>query len=339
MKLSVWLLPSILLCIWIVVIFIVTSIVIKVLKRLAKKTRNKLDDIVADSIHTPLVLILLAAGIKFWMGAVPLPAKASEYTQIIVIVFFIFGIILFLDKLLLNWINMYSKRVEFVKTSGNVLKTLFRIILLAIAGLIILDSLGISITPLVASLGVGGLAVALALQDTLSNFFSGIHILIDKPVKVGDYIKLESGEEGYVTQIGWRSTRVRMLSNNELILPNSKFANTLITNFCSPKPELSIYIDVGVSYDSDLEYVEKVTIDVGKNVLTEMTGGITEFEPLIRYKTFGDFSVNFTVILRVKEYVDKYLVTHEFIKRLHKRYKKEGIVIPFPITTVELKKD
>jgi small-conductance mechanosensitive channel len=236
-----------------------------------------------------------------------------------------------------NWIREYKTRIDFIKTSSGIIKTIFRIVVFSIALLIVLDSLGVSISPLLASLGIGSLAVALALQGTLSNFFSGLYILIDKPIKVGDYVQLESGDKGYVAKIGWRSTQIRMLPNNIVVIPNAKLADTQIINYHLPVREMSVLIDVGVSYASDLEHVERVTIDVGKKTLTDIKGGVTEFEPFIRYHTFDDFSINFTVILRVEEFVDQYLVKHEFIKRLHKRYKDEGIEIPFPITTVHLK--
>jgi len=150
---------------------------------------------------------------------------------------------------------------------------------------------------------------------------------------------LESGQEGYVMQIGWRSTRVRMLPNNILIVPNTKLVSSQITNFYLPETEMAVLVQVGVSYQSDLEKVERVTIEVAKQVLQEVEGGVKEFDPFIRYHTFSDFSINFTVILRAKEYVSKYLITHEFIKRLHRRYQQEGIEIPFPIRTVYMKSE
>jgi small-conductance mechanosensitive channel len=203
--------------------------------------------------------------------------------------------------------------------------------------LIILDRLKITITPFLASLGIGGLVVALALQDTLANFFSGIYIFFDKPVRIGDYIMLESGQEGYVTQIGWRNTRIRMLPNNVIIVPKAKLVSTQITNFYLPETEMAVLVQVGVSYGSDLEKVERVTIEVAKEVLQQVEGGVKEFEPFIRYHTFSDFSINFTVILRAKEYVGKFLITHEFIKRLHRRYQSDGIEIPFPIRTIYMR--
>lgn len=184
---------------------------------------------------------------------------------------------------------------------------------------------------------MGSLAVALALQSTLANLFSGFYLLLDKPVKAGDFIKLESGEEGYVDAIGWRSTRIRMLANNTIVLPNSKLSETQVLNYYLPEPECAVLVQVGVDYASDLEKVEKVTIEVARGIQKEVEGAVTGFEPFIRYHTFADSSINFTVILRAKEFTANYLMKHEFIKRLHARYLKEGIVIPFPQRTVEFR--
>jgi len=128
-----------------------------------------------------------------------------------------------------------------------------------------------------------------------------------------------------------------MLPNNTIIIPNSRVVNSQIINYYRPQKEMAARVQVGVSYDSDLDHVERVTVEVAREVLRDTPGGMKEFAPFIRYHTFGDFSINFTVILRVQEYVDRYLVTHEFVKRLHKRYNQEGIEIPFPIQTVQFK--
>ncbi|HID93430.1 MAG TPA: mechanosensitive ion channel family protein [bacterium (Candidatus Stahlbacteria)] len=332
-----WLFGLFLLVAWIGFVFFLVPLLMKPLFGIARRTKSKLDDILIRSIPRPLTLVLIALGVKVFVDTVSLPVNVARYTRVAMLILFVFGIILFVDGLVVNWIREYRKRIEFVKTSSGVIKTLFRIIVFGVALLIILDSLGVSISPLLASLGIGSLAIALALQGTLSNLFSGLYILIDRPIKVGDYIRLESGEQGYVERIGWRSTQIRMLPNNIVVIPNAKLADTQIINYYLPEREMSVLVDVGVSYDSDLEHVESVTIDVAKKTLADIKGGVTEFNPFIRYHTFGDFSINFTVILRVKEYVDKYQVRHEFIKRLHKRYKEEGIEIPFPIRTVHLK--
>ncbi|MDI6784396.1 MAG: mechanosensitive ion channel family protein, partial [bacterium] len=205
--------------------------------------------------------------------------------------------------------------------------------------LVILQTLGLSITPILTALGVGGLAVALALRETLSNLFSGLHILASKQIKPGDYVKLDSGEEGYITDITWRNTTIKTLANNMVIVPNSKLASAIITNFHLPENNVKVYIPVGVSYTSDLEKVEKVTVEVAKEIMQEIPGGVPEFDPVIRYSEFADSSIKFTVVMYAKDFIDQYLIKHEFIKRLHKRYITEGIEIPFPIRTVYMKKE
>ena len=207
-------------------------------------------------------------------------------------------------------------------------------IVAAVGGLVILNGLGLSIAPMLAALGVGGIAVALALQEPLANFFAGVFITLAGQIRVGDYVRLDSGGEGYVVDFSWRSTRLRMLSNNLVVVPNAKLAQAIVVNHHLPSEDLAVLIEVGVDYASDLAHVERVVGKVGREVMAEVPGGVPDFQPFIRYHTFGDSSVNFSVILRAKEFVDQYLVKHEFVKRLHARFDREGIVIPFPIRTL-----
>jgi small-conductance mechanosensitive channel len=125
-----------------------------------------------------------------------------------------------------------------------------------------------------------------------------------------------------------------MLANNLIVVPNAKLAQAIVVNHHLPSQDLAVLVDVGVDYASDLRHVERVVADVGRGVMRDVTGGVPEFEPFIRYHTFADSSINFTVILRAKEFVDQFLVKHEFVKRLHTRFNDEGIVIPFPIRTI-----
>ena len=207
--------------------------------------------------------------------------------------------------------------------------------LVAVIGfLVILNGLGLSITPMLTALGVGGLAVALALQEPLANFFAGFFITLAGQIRVGDYLKLDSGQEGYVVDFSWRSTRLRMLANNVVLVPNAKLAQAIVVNHHLPSPDMAVLVEIGVDYASDLRHVERVVTEVGRDVMSGVPGGVTEFEPFIRYHTFGDSSIDFTVILRAREFVDQYLIKHEFIKRLQARFDQEGIVIPFPIRTL-----
>jgi small-conductance mechanosensitive channel len=200
--------------------------------------------------------------------------------------------------------------------------------------LVVLNGLGLSITPMLTALGVGGLAVALALQEPLANFFAGVFITLAGQIRVGDYVRLDSGQEGYVVDFSWRTTRLRMLANNLVLVPNAKLSQAIVVNHHLPSQDLAVLVEVGVDYASDLAHVEQVVADVGRSVMADVRGAVPGFEPFIRYHTFADSSINFTVILRGAEFVDQYLIKHEFIKRLHTRFAREGIVIPFPIRTL-----
>ena len=218
--------------------------------------------------------------------------------------------------------------------SATIFVSITKVVVWTIGALVLLDSLGVAITPLLTALGVGGLAVALALQDTLSNLFAGVHILASRKVQPGDFIQLDNGMEGYIVDTNWRNTIIRQLPNNILVVPNATVASSIITNFHLPERELSVTVPVGVSYDSDLEHVEQVTLEVGQEVMREVEGAVAAHEPVIRYTGFGGSSVNFNVILRAAEVTTRAVVTHEFIKRLHRRYQKEGIDFQSPTEAV-----
>lgn len=309
--------------------------------RLTRKTKTKIDDIILDAIKTPIVAIFLIVGVQIGMEQaefIPYHTTIMQYLPTISYLLIILIATLVTARITAGILKHFGTVRPSVRALMPTLQKIMKIIVYFVAFLLILNGLGIEVTALVAAFGIGGLAVAFALQGTLSEFFAGIYIMSDRPVRVGDYVELESGRKGYVIDVGWRSTRIRELPNNIIVVPNSKLAGSIITNYYLPEQEMACLVQVGVAYNSDLEKVERVTIDVGKKVLKKVTGGVPEFEPFIRYHTFSDFSINFTVILRVKEFVDKYLITHEFVKELHKRYKKEGIEIPFPIRTVYMRK-
>ena len=309
--------------------------------RFAKKTKTKIDDIIVEAVKIPIIIIPALVGLNLALQPryITLPDWIAPHTSLIFELLIAVIVILTVTKITSGLIKYYGVVRPSVKTIVPTVDKIFKAFIAFIGFMIVLHVLGVPITAPLAAAGIGGIAIAFALQSTLNDFLSGIYIMADRPVRVGDYIELETGQKGYVVSVGWRSTRIRELPNDIIIIPNSKLASTIVTNYYLPEREMACLVQVGVSYGSDLEKVEKVTIDVAKKVMSRVPGGVKEFEPFIRYHTFSDFSINFTFILRVNEYVDKYLLTHEFIKELHKRYKKEGIVIPFPIRTVYMKRE
>lgn len=319
--------------------FIIRRILFGYLKKITQKTETHIDDIVIDAVKKPFILWCIILGISMAIRITNFPEKIVIFADKILISLWIISFTLMIAKIISKVIEVYISGRKGTPQMSSLTQNVASWTIIAVGLLIILDKLGISITPIITALGVGGLAVALALQDTLSNLFAGFHITLSKQIRVGDYIKLDTGQEGYVVDIGWRNTRIRELSNNMIMISNSKLAQAIVTNYYLPEKDLAVLVQVGVHYSSNLEKVEKVTIEVAKNVLETVKGGDKSFEPFIRYHTFSDSSINFTVILRGLEFTDKFLITHEFIKRLKVRYDKEGIMIPFPIRTVYMAKE
>jgi len=199
---------------------------------------------------------------------------------------------------------------------------------------VLLDYLGISISPMIAGLGLSGLAVALALQPTLGNFFAGTQIVSDQLVRVGDYIELDSGAKGYVVDVGWRSTRVRTTFNNLTIIPNSRLVDSIVTNYHGPEMELAVIVESGVSYSSDLAQVEDVALAVAREIIEELPEAIKTREPWFAYEEFGDSNINFWVWLYATDRLGSFRVKNELIKRLHARFAEEGITINYPVRLI-----
>ena len=208
-------------------------------------------------------------------------------------------------------------------------------IIYAIGGLLILDLLTININPLVASLGLGGLAVALAVQPTLANLFAGSYVMTEGIIHPGDYIELDGGTAGYVVEVSWRSTRLRAWGNNLVVVPNAKFAETIITNYNQPLPAVNVYLTCGVSYDSDLDWVEDVCMEVMGEELETNPDAIKEYGAWFAFDSFSDSNVNFWLFIQAKDRLGSYTLQSGLIKRLHGRFREEGIVINYPMRTLQ----
>jgi small-conductance mechanosensitive channel len=333
-----WLTPALKFAVAILIGFIVEFVVLPWLARLAQRTDWPGDDLLVQALHG--AVMLWSALIGFYLAWIDLFNQEVPFATIITVpmleqiitVIIMLSITVVVVRISSEWLNIYGGRGDI--PSVSILKNIIRLIIASVSILIILEYLDISVTPALAALGVTGLALSLALQETLSNLFSGILLVASNQVRPGNYVRLGTGEEGYVTDINWRTTKIRQLANNMVIVPNAVMTSAIVLNYDEPEQELSILFDVGVSYDSDLEHVERVTIEVARETMEEVDGGMPDVDPFIRYNQFAAYSINFTVIMRGKEFVNQYLIKHEFVKRLHRRYREEGINIPFPIQTL-----
>jgi len=305
------------------------------LSKFISKTEFPASQLILASLQRIPSLVFLLLGIYTAILLMPIDPKLSGTLQKILIAVSLYTIFLVLAKLAAGFVRLSSQRIEGL--SASLLSNLAQSLVLLLGVLIILQTFDIAITPIIATLGIGGLAVALAFQDTFSNLFSGLYLIISRQVKAGDYIKLASGEEGYVHDINWRNTTILELPNNIIVVPNSKLASAIFKNYHLPVKEIMLQVPVNVSYDSNLDEVERITVEVAQAVMQTVSGGVPEFQPFIRYQSFEDFSIHLIVFLRVNEFFDQRLVKHEFIKQLHKRYQTEEIEIPFPTRNVYFK--
>ncbi len=304
------------------------------LQKLAKRTAFKMDDLLLESVARQIIIWLGLAAIYYIAKTTDFLQPYSTNLIKIVALILIVTITFAISKFLIGMIDVWSANQGRSLPSTIIFVNLIRAIILTIGLLVALDFIGVSITPMLTALGVGGLAISLALKDTLSDVFAGLHILLSKKVEVGDFIELESGQTGNITNITWRNTTILERTNNVYNVPNSRLSNAIIKNFDAVDKTFSARIPVGVAYESDLDHVEKITIEVAKEVIREIKGHDPNFTPFIRYSDFGESSINFKVFFKVLDYGAQYPIIHNFIKKLLIRYNKEGITIPFPIRTL-----
>ena len=315
---------------------VVQRLLARTLHAMAKRTANEWDDIVVESLRGLAVLWFALAGLALVLRLVPLPLEVALIVRRAVGVLGILSAAIFFTRLARKSIYTYIDRQ--VEVPSSIFKNFATVLIYAVAFLFVLDYLGVSIAPLLTALGVSGLAVALALQDTLSNLFAGLNILMTRKIRPGDYIRLESGEEGEVCDITWRNTTIRAPEDNMIVVPNAKLAAAIYTNTHLPETEMGYFLPVTVAFDNDLDKVERVTIDVARQVLAPPERAIAGFEPYIRYNAYTDLGVRLSVGLRIKEYQQQYRIRHDFYKRLHERYRAEGIKVAVPPRAVTIDK-
>ena len=321
-----------------VVGIVLEFVVIRRAHKLAERTRFKWDDLLISSLRGVATTWSGAGGVYLALNVgTPDPLLLSTMQSVLMVVV-IGSVVIAGTRAVGGAVEMVSARAGGALESPTLVVNLARIAVATLGFFIILQNLGIDITALITALGIGGIAIALALQDTLGNLFAGIQIILSKQVRQRDYIRLSSGEEGWVTDVKGRNTTIQTFPDGNLVtVPNSMLASSIVKNFSMPRRALWVTLEVGVSYDSDLNHVEAVALEVAKQVLEEVDGGVPGEDPVVRYHTFGDSSVNFDVRMMVREFESQGPVRHEFIKRLHSRFADEGIEIPFPIRTVMMK--
>ncbi|MBI4338268.1 MAG: mechanosensitive ion channel family protein [Chloroflexi bacterium] len=309
----------------------------RVAKHLAGRSKTTLDDKIIEAVRLPIFLFVLVQGALLALTSVSFLDQWQRYINqgwiVAIIVVATYAARRIFNALILWYGEEIGARTgsDVAKRLPMVMRRVLNVLLYAVAALLILDYLGIPISPLLAGLGIGGLAAALAFQPTLSNFFAGTYIMTDGAIKPGDYIEMDGGVGGTVVDIGWRTTKVRNIQNNLVIIPNSKLADAIVTNFQAPTPEMNTIVTGGVSYESDLAHVEKVILEVASEVIRDVPEAVKDATPAVGFDKFDDSNINFWVFLRAKDRGASFKVKSELIKRLHARFAREGIEINYPV--------
>lgn len=305
--------------------------------KIVKKTESELDNKLLERLLPPLfwLLIVCSAGFAYYHTGI-----FSEGS------FFVEAMLKILAALLTSFLIIRAATVMLHKatrtgdedTTPRLLDFLVTLVVLSIAMIMILAHFKVEITPLLTTLGVGGLAVGLALKDMLENLFAGLYILSTHPIKIGDYIEMEDGKvKGYVKDINWRQTRIKTPLKETIIVPNNRITNTVITNVYQPRKHMRFSVDVGVAPEMDLEKVEKITMKVANKVQKKSESAVTAADPLIRFHTFGESNIIFSVLLVAKSWPLHHKVRHDFIKELKAEYDKKKIEMAPPTRKVFLK--
>ncbi len=322
------------------VLFVLRSFSFGLLRRWSEKSEEKIGAIVIDTFRTPSFYLCIAIGLHSGLSTSELPARYVFYLTKVIHVVVIFSITYACANLSGDIFRNYIQKSNLPIPPTGLAYGIVKGAVFAVGFLIILGALGIAIAPLLTALGVGGLAVALALKDSLENLFAGIHILMERSVRIGDLIRLETGQEGRVEDITWRTTRIRVLSNNMVIIPNSKLAQSIVTNYYLPDKTIFIGIAVAVGYESDVEKAEKAIAEEARKAVGEVAGLLGEPEPSVTMTSgYKEGAIEFTVGCNVSEYTEQYSVQDELRRRILKRLRDEGIAVPLPARAVYIKKD
>ena len=331
---NTWFIPAIIVFIGIVLGMIFKQVIHTRLKKAALTSEWEGDDIILHAVESQIVLWFFWAALSLALRDVEIAEPFGLYVSNFLIIILMASITHAAAKLIVGLLDLWSKKQGGGFPSTTMFTNFVWITVYSIGLLVILDALDISIAPMLTALGIGGLAVSLALKDTLTDVFAGLHILLSKKVQPGDFVSLDSGEMGYIQNITWRNTKMLERTNNIIHIPNTKLSNAIIKNYDSGDPSFSVKIPVGVGYDSDLDVVERVVMEVANDLHQNMDEMNKKSTPSFKFRGFGQSSIDFMVYFRGNKYGDQNPIIHAFVKKLHKRFNEEGIEIPFPMRTV-----
>lgn len=322
--------------------WLLTFIFKKILFKWAKRTPNKLDDKLLTIVEPLIFGGLMLWGLYMAFAELAFVQGYMEILNSVTRVLFIILVLVVSIRLIAAIFSWLMGNGRLKKQQKGLILTIEKILNVAVyflGFLFVLDTVGISISPLVASLGIGGLAVSLALQPTLSNYFAGLYLAADTFLQVKDYIILNDDIEGEIVDIRSRNTLIRTWNNNLVMIPNATIMDSVITNCSEPEGNYGFGVKCKVAFHEDLEKVEKIANKVAKQVQKTypQTSG-PDYEAGISFKRFGESNIHFTAFLEAKNYMDHFMMSHTYIKALKAAFDKEGIEISLPVRRVKMVK-
>ncbi len=315
---------------------ILRGLLFRVLRAWAVGTEARIGDMLVESL--PVVLWSLILGLHLATQNSEIPRVYLRYIPRTLAVLWVASLTVAGSRLVGRLVGFYGGRVTGAQSVTSITRRLAQIAVVSFGVGWLMRLFDVSLTPILTTLGVGGLAVALALQDTLSNLFAGFYVSISGFVHIGDYIKLNTGEEGYITDINWRCTIMRN-GNNLVVVPNSKLGQAIYTNYNLPDRRYDASVSFGVAYNSDVDRVQQILVAETFDAAKEVKGLLAEPVPSVLFNPGpGESALVFQVNFSVDQFGSHVAIESELRKRLFKRLKAEGITMPFPTRTVYLEK-
>jgi small-conductance mechanosensitive channel len=318
--------------------YVCRRLLLKALAAWCKRTNSRVGRILIDALRGPLVIWILILAVHLSLQSSALPSRFTQWTVEPLRVLFVLSLTFMCMRFAGDLVRFSGAQISGAPPVTTLTQTLVQLFVLIVGVLIILNQLHISITPILTALGVGGLAVALALQDTLANLFAGFYVTVAGQVRLGDYVKMDSGPEGYISDITWRSTTIRTLGNNLIIVPNSKLAQAIVTNYNLPNKVMPVSLQVNVPYEADAAHVEQVLLEIAREVSRDTPGMLYDPAPSVTFDPgMGESWIGISLNYSVTEFATQFAVRNELRKRIFARFQREGIVVPYPARAVYIR--
>lgn len=308
--------------------FIFEKIILVKMRSAAKKINSQRAQIVTDSLRGLGMWIVGLIGLYYAIPTLLLQEAYAKGFEMAIIVAGIAIVTWIMRRVSVRLISLYTHREGSPFPQSSIFTHITQITILSLGLLIALQTLGISITPLITAMGVGGLAIALGLQDTIGNLFAGLTVLASKKIVPGDIIEVENDKKGTVNDISWRYTTIKTPDGHTVVLPNSKLAAGTITNFSQPTTEVGFNVMLRLPYDVNLAEVETLLTDVAYRVMQKEDGSVKEHMPTVRFKEFGQMGIETKIFVRAQTHDAQYKLQHELVKAVHAALTEKGISMP-----------